>query len=709
MSSRITYENKQAIQNDENVARKNKVTDSDLNEIKEVVNAHADDIENFENYDDTEITQKYNELQQENTELKKTQDDMIEKSLNKETEADTSLIVKDSDEFYGKLSVYGGHKQEKRQGYNKFNAYDVILVNSSNTSQETIESENKIAIPFNSTWARRKCTINNLKANTTYRLSCIKNGEEGINSGIWEEGNYFADGLSRDKSAKVYINISTDENGILTFFFYCNYDNVAYGQQTVEYDEIMLVEGTEEKPYEPYGVMPSLEYSSEIEAVADNVNLFDKNNIVKDYRIDSNGNNFSSAGYFISDYIDIKQYKQLVVNYNVDTMHRIALYDKEKILTRAITNSRIINIENNEAYVRICGKISDVDTMKLEKGSKATSYSKYGQGSVEISTSNKNIYDKNTMKLTKGLWIHGAKIGGNGAGWYVIVPIIGGKTITISRKVKETFYVTTTADYPAAGVAVVDTWKEVKNTNKYTMTTNEKAKYLFLGLAAASSLTNEQIAHAVDELQIEYVDKYSSYVEHRGKTYIMPIQQPMFDEDGFEKIDGVWYEKHNKVKIVFDGTENWSFNYNSAIFILDANNILTLSSAEASKLSNFIQSNTYSNKVYDTMYLEQTNGIEALNNRINIRESSCSTVAEFKTLLAQRYAENKAIYAVCRLKEPILLKCTDEQSAMLDKIDTYRDGTIITTDNNLCKIQLRYKQDLDKRISEIEKQILGGN
>lgn len=62
MSSRITYENKQAIQNDENVARKNKVTDLDMNEIKQVVNAHADDIESFENYDDTEIKQRLNNL-----------------------------------------------------------------------------------------------------------------------------------------------------------------------------------------------------------------------------------------------------------------------------------------------------------------------------------------------------------------------------------------------------------------------------------------------------------------------------------------------------------------------------------------------------------------------------------------------------------------------------------------------------------------------
>lgn len=168
MSSRITYEDKQNLQNDENVARENKVTDLDLNEIKKAVNAHADDIEaiqteqtsqttainrnarqigkinedinskvdkqegkdlstndftdtykqkldNLENYDDTEIKQKYNELQQENIELKKTQDDMIEKQLNKQTEADTSLIIKDSDEFYRKIEcVWWSEAREKK-------------------------------------------------------------------------------------------------------------------------------------------------------------------------------------------------------------------------------------------------------------------------------------------------------------------------------------------------------------------------------------------------------------------------------------------------------------------------------------------------------------------------------------------------------------------------------------------------------------------
>lgn len=109
MSSRITYENKKTLQNDENVARENKVTDLDMNEIKEVVNSHANDIENFKGYDDTEVVQDIEKLQQEKADkieieiLRQENNDIIEKSLNKQTEADTSLIVKDTDEFYREI------------------------------------------------------------------------------------------------------------------------------------------------------------------------------------------------------------------------------------------------------------------------------------------------------------------------------------------------------------------------------------------------------------------------------------------------------------------------------------------------------------------------------------------------------------------------------------------------------------------------------
>lgn len=44
MASKITYENKVGLENDETIQRKNKVIDADMNEIKNVVNEHADDL-----------------------------------------------------------------------------------------------------------------------------------------------------------------------------------------------------------------------------------------------------------------------------------------------------------------------------------------------------------------------------------------------------------------------------------------------------------------------------------------------------------------------------------------------------------------------------------------------------------------------------------------------------------------------------------------
>lgn len=585
MSSRITYENKENLQDDENVARKNKVTDSDLNEIKEVVNAHADDIENFENYDDTEIKQKYNELQQENIELKKIQDDMIEKSLNKETEADTSLIVKDTDEFYGKLSVYGGQRQEKREGYNKFNAYDVAFVNGINTNQEIIKSENNIVIPFLATWSRRKCTINNLKHNTTYKIFCTKNGDEGIESGLWDGSNYTSTGFSTNSSAKLYIDVPTDENGTLTFFFYCNYSATNYGNKTVEFDEIMLYEGTEDKPYEPFGVMPSLAYPSEIEAVENSVEITTSNkNIFKETFNDKSQTN---------------QYKSIV--------------------------SGDFTLKANETY-----------TVSFDTNNNG--------GRVYL---NELLFNTSVRKNCNG----------------------DRQSIIATAKKSEVFK------------------------NEVVIKTG------------ANATTNYNISN----VQIELADTNSDCIEHEGETLIMPIQQAMYEEDGFEKKSDGWYEKHNWGIRVFDGTEEFGMDTTNKSFYVREDRAKRLTNYKDEILCNCYSSiETFEKGVSGVSGYHRSETYPG-QNWIYFTDENYENVASFKAMLAQKYAEGNPLYVIYTLAETEYIKCTAEQSAILDKIDTYRNGTIITTDNDLCKISLRYKQDLESRISELEKQIVGGN
>lgn len=106
--TKITYENKEAIQNDASVANKSKVTDDDMNEIKKVVNNNADEVtgmqENIEdlqdgqgsaNADITSLKNRVNTLESNVSNLENNKVDKIEgKSLSTEdftTELKTKL------------------------------------------------------------------------------------------------------------------------------------------------------------------------------------------------------------------------------------------------------------------------------------------------------------------------------------------------------------------------------------------------------------------------------------------------------------------------------------------------------------------------------------------------------------------------------------------------------------------------------------------
>lgn len=463
----------------------------------------------------------------------------------------------------------------------------------------------------------------------------------------------------------------------------------------------MLCAGTEQKPYEQFGVMPSLSYPSKIECVGGGKAELELGTIASA----TGTNNASNQRVRTKDYIRVISNTECTID--ADNVDEVVVFQYDENETKILATSWLelpysFILDKNTRYIRYAFRCSDDSVLTADEVKDKSKW----LSSIEINTSNKNICQSQVSSWELGMYsTDGQKVSHTSR--------VRCKDLTLVPSRAEIYFNTFNDEYSFV-VRTYDKNKEFLSSagekiNGTKLVLDSNVKYISNTImrknASGSSGEGQAILDKIASGEIKPFICLSSeadktFVEHRGETHIMPIQQAMYENDTFERINGIWYEKHNKVKMVFDGTENWNFNYNSAIFMLDANNILTLSSAETSKLSNFIQSNTYSNKVYDAMYNKQTDGIEALNNRINIRESSCSTVAEFKTLLAQRYAENKAIYAICRLKEPLLLKCTSEQSAILDKIDTYRDGTIINTDNDLCKISLRYKQSLEAAIKE---------
>ena len=605
MSSRITYENKKALQNDENVARENKVTDLDMNEIKEVVNSHADDIEKFNNYDDTaiktdihnieieqetqntniaklqedvsEINEKNNAqdeeieaLKQENIELKRTQDDMIEKQLNKETEADTSVITKDTDEFCGKLSIFGGQRQEKRAGINLIDVGKLKAV-TKNGINFTPNEDGSININGTATNDTSYFLRDGTLALGIYTYKCF-GLPDNLYANCWYCGNAYGEAVKKitsnveNRNYVIELKIPAETTLNVTI-------------------EPMLIAGeytAETFPeYEPYGVMPSLEFPSKIEAVGD-----------KTYAIES-GSIEGQAGANIvnqqrlrtKDFIR-NTYKQILVNAN--GIDEVALFEYDKDKNYIKSNSwRVVpatfDLSDNTAFFKYAFRKSDNSNLSTDMITNLEDSNKC----VEITTSNKNVLDiqKNAHLEVSGLAIdtdENGEVTINGtatANTYLKLydneltnlnytkwdkkKVAKGNWVFSSRMIKgeinaeanTSAYVRSKAmGADAVEYAMLYRVLNAKEKQKsFTLEDDTKA-VIYLWIGKDATFNNVKL-----QFQLE-PDVLSEYVEHRGQTLTLQTQQKMFEGDTFEQVDGVWYEKHDKGEYVLDGVNN-KFTY----------------------------------------------------------------------------------------------------------------------------------------------------
>ena len=119
MAQKIEYEDKVAIQNDDSVAEVNKVTDKNMNEIKRVVNANAD-----------EQTLQFEQLQAENAELKETIDKM---ALPGEAEGNP-IYIEDSSDLSCEIILMENEEQEVTS--------DITTIEENSSVEITISNKN---------------------------------------------------------------------------------------------------------------------------------------------------------------------------------------------------------------------------------------------------------------------------------------------------------------------------------------------------------------------------------------------------------------------------------------------------------------------------------------------------------------------------------------------------------------------------------------
>lgn len=176
-------------------------------------------------------------------------------------ESGNSIIAKNNKEVIGKLSIYGGQRQEKRAGINLIDVGKLKAV-TKNGINFTPNEDGSININGTATNDTSYFLRDGTLALGIYTYKCF-GLPDNLYANCWYCGNAYGEAVKKitsnveNRNYVIELKIPAETTLNVTI-------------------EPMLIAGeytAETFPeYEPYGVMPSLQYPSEIQSVGDNIN-----------------------------------------------------------------------------------------------------------------------------------------------------------------------------------------------------------------------------------------------------------------------------------------------------------------------------------------------------------------------------------------------------------------------------------------------------
>lgn len=320
-----------------------------------------------------------------------------------------------------------------------------------------------------------------------------------------------------------------------------------------------LEEGENFTGFEQGGLMPSVEFPSEIRNVGDNGNLYNKDNPnILDTPIDTSGLGGNVKNTYKTVWIPCKPNTTYTVSKKYDaTKNRFALaYTSEEpnysqqvegYASNAYTNVMTITTNSTAkyliAYVWIAGGSNTyqemLDSIKIERGVQATADSGYGCGNIEINTVNKNLLDQ-SLELFQGNY----KSNGD-------VILNKDKRIDDYIPLSKGDYILWSTTNNWIHVLIYDKNKKFSsrknsNTDKEIAFTLNKDGYIRFGF--------NPIIESLEVFQLERNTDKTTSEEHKQQTIIFPFKQGQKLMQGdYLADDGI----HNtKTQIQLDGVTN---------------------------------------------------------------------------------------------------------------------------------------------------------
>lgn len=699
-----------------------------INENAKKVNTDISNINSKNKEQDTNIEQlqentetSSNKIAELEKELKEAQEDIYQNSIRGQASGEY-IHVEDSSNCRARIGISGNSKQETRSGKNYLNT----LAKYKAGEKVTVDGITYIFNEDGSITCNGTATADSVLTFSS-GLQTINGSSKkivGMITGTQVPAKLSILAYTSDWSKNTFellssvnknITINMQENIDYTIFRIIAYKGTTLNNQTIYYQ--ILDTSVNDLTYEQYGASPSPNYPSKVQTVGDNVNEFDIDAVKDGFLNEKTGKIISNNSWKCSDFIEIlnktytfgwessSDYFQVTVCYYDENKKFIS--GKSYGLRGTFNNT--FEVVSNAKYMKIAysvsvsGEVATREKIKLEKGTVATPYSKFGQGCVKVTKCNKNIF-KETYNRKDATSAYAS--------------IVKGECFLEKDKTYVVSFDTTNN-----GGTVYLGEDFFQYINAYTVKCDGTRKFFTVKAKKFGYVINITVlkthavttnAYNISNVMInEYEnDTDTDYVQHEEQTYIMPTQAEMLENDYLD------YDNEEEVHVwgrkILTGDEGWrmpSSNDTNAVFTnLSNTDFCDFKSDTAIQYCNYFK------------YKGIAQGFaSALNKGVGIYsfysvnkyeyfvapKAIASSVDEWKALLKSQYDAGTPVVVYYQLATPKRLKFTDEQKAVAKELNnarTYKNVTNITTDSKAI-LSLDYVKDQETQNQKMQNEI----
>ncbi len=440
----------------------------------------------------------------------------------------------------------------------------------------------------------------------------------------------------------------------------------------------------------------------EVESCGDNVNIFDGEIEDGGYDHSTGVKTFYSNTKRNMNSIPVKSNMTYYLSYNgLGLPTNLLEYNATKEFIKVSTISGAFTTSNDAKYINFYRASTGFDNIKLEENSIATPRSPYGQGCINEVICNENLYneeyyDGKGYNSNTGILEINANLFCNKD--YVYILKNGKRKVTLSKdgisKNTRFFFYDINKKYISTAVGE-------KNVD-----IPQNAMYLNF------QISKDTVNNDMSNIKIEQNENATAHIKHQSQTYTIPTQQPFRAigniRDTFIKKNNKWYERHFIHRVVFNGTENWSYNVGEKIVYRQIdNNTQYGKNDNILFMSNYLKESTFNNhsKLDDIVFAWSSQPYVCIK-----ATSKISGAETAKSWIKGLYDSGNPLMIDRVLITPTDIECTEEQNKILNKIEneakTYKNIThVYSIDKVSSNAEITYKKDLETLLTSKESEV----